>query len=307
MNEVQTVMGPRDAERLEVVDAHAHLWIDGVPDGRPVLADEPLALEELRDARVAGYSALVDCQPGSCGRDARVLRRLMAGSQVAIVASTGFHLRGWYRPGEGPWAEPGAAFGHFLAELTEGLREEPDARAGVVKCAWTGNDDADERELIAAALEAARAAGAGVVVHTERGAHVERLCELVLDAGLAPGRVQLSHIDKRPDPGLHLDLARTGFVLGYDTFLRPKYRPEQNAWVLLTDLLAEGLWRQVTLGLDLVDHAAWRVCGGPGLRTLPRDLLARLRREGAGERALRAVAGRNAVRVLAGNHVTVPS
>lgn len=306
MIEVQTVLGPRDGERLKVVDAHAHLWISGVPAGRPVLADEKLAAEELHDARAAGSSALVDCQPGGCGRDARVLRWLMAESGVAIVASTGFHLRGWYRPGAGPWADTSAALELFLDELTEGLREERDARAGVVKCAWTGEEDEEERELIAAGLEAARAADVGLVVHTERGAHVERLCELVREAGVAPGRVQLSHIDKRPDPGLHLELARAGFVLGYDTFLRPKYRPEENAWVLLRELLAEGLWRQVTLGLDLVDQADWRVCGGPGLRTLPRDLLARLRREGAGEHALRALAGRNAIRMLAGNDVVVP-
>jgi phosphotriesterase-related protein len=236
-----------------------------------------------------------------------VLARLMRDSGIAIVASTGFHLREWYRPGAGPWAGPAGALELFLGELKDGLVEEPAVRAGVVKCAWTGADDGAERELMAAALTAARTADTGVVVHTERGAHVERLCETVLDAGLAPERVQLSHVDKRPDPGLHLELARAGFVLGYDTFLRPKYDPERHVWPLLRTLVDEGLWRHVTLGLDLVDTSAWRVCGGPGLRTLPRELVPRLRREGADGRALRALAGGNAIRMLGGNHAVVPA
>jgi 5-phospho-D-xylono-1,4-lactonase len=301
---VETVLGPRDGEQLGVVDAHAHLWISGAAADRPALEDEQLALAELRDAGAAGSAAVIDCQPGRCGRDGRVLRRLMEASGVAVVASTGFHLRGWYRPGAGPWEDPSGARERFAAELRDGLEEEPRARAGVVKCAWTGEDEG-ETELMAAALEAARAADVGLVVHTERGAHVERLCEVVLGAGVVPSRVQLSHVDKRPDLELHLELARAGFVLGYDTFLRPRYEPEENVWRLLRGVLAEGLCRHVTLGLDLVDTAAWRVRGGPGLRTLPRELLTRLRREGASEVALRALAGRNAVRLLTGAHVTV--
>jgi predicted metal-dependent phosphotriesterase family hydrolase len=305
VNAVETVLGPRDGERFQVVDAHAHLWIAGAAAGQPELADEELALAELRDAGTSGTSALIDCQPGRCGRDGRVLRRLMERSGVALIASTGFHMRAWYEPGTGIWERPGAALELFLGELTDGLEEEPRARAGVIKCAWTGESGA-ERELIAAAIEAARSADTGLVVHTERGARVEELCELVLAAGVAPARVQLSHVDKRPDTELHLEMARAGFVLGYDTFLRPKYRPEENVWRLLRAILAAGLWRHVTLGLDLVEPTAWRTRGGPGLRTLAR-LVTRLRREGASEVALRALAGGNALGLLTGKHVQVPA
>jgi 5-phospho-D-xylono-1,4-lactonase len=291
------VLGPRDGKALRVVDAHAHTWISGAPEGSPELADEALALSELRDLRAAGGSALIDCQPGGCGRDGRVQRRLMEGSGIAIMAATGFHMRRHYPAPGGPWADPVGAHALFVGELRDGLREAPDARAGVVKCAFTGAAGV-ERELLQAALLAARVEDAPVIVHTERGQAVEELYEHVSAAGVPTGRVQLSHVDKRPDLGVHLELARAGFVLGYDTFLRPGYDPERRVWPLLHALVEERLWRQITLGTYLVDLCAWRVAGGPGLRALPLDVVDRLRREGVGQEALAALAGGNAVRLL---------
>ena len=296
---MQTVLGQRDAGELAVVDAHAHVWIAGAPPGSPELADEALSLRELRDLRAAGGDLLIDCQPGGCGRDGRVLRRLMEASGVAIVASTGFHMRRHYGPDGGTWADPAGALDGFVADLADGLREAPKARAGVVKCAWT-HAKGTESELLSAALEAARVAGAPVVVHTERGHAVEELPAVVADAGVEPAAVQLSHVDKRPDPVLHSELARAGFVLGYDTFLRPKYDPERRVWPLLRRLIEAGLWERITLGTDLVDQAAWQTGGGPGLRALPLGVLAQLRREGVGEEVLAALGGGNALRLLAG-------
>ena len=291
------MLGPRDGGALRVVDAHAHVWISGAPEGAPRLDDEALALHELRELRASGGSALIDCQPGGCGRDGAVLRRLMEESGVAIVAVTGFHLRRYYPAGVGPWVDPEHALDLFVSELTQGLREAPEARAGLVKCAWTGSGG-EERVLLDAALGAARREGAPVLVHTERGRAVERFCELVADAGVAPGRVQLSHLDKRPDRALHLELARAGFVLGYDTFLRPSYEPEHGVWPLLRALVDEGLWRQATLGTDLVEHSRWHAAGGPGLRALPLEIVERLRREGVEGAPLQALAGGNAIRLL---------
>jgi predicted metal-dependent phosphotriesterase family hydrolase len=295
---VETVLGPRPAETLDVVDAHAHLWIAPAPRGSPELSDEELALRELRDLRAVGGRGLIDCQPGGCGRDGEVLRRLMDASGVVIVAVTGFHMRRHYPDPGGPWAEPSSALEVFRHELRDGLREARASRAGVVKCAWTGANGV-ERELLGAAVEAARSEGAPLLAHTERGRAVEGLADLILGAGLPPGRAQLSHVDKRPDVELHLELARAGFVLGYDTFLRPKYGPEKGVWPLLRTLVDNGLWSQVTLGTDLVQPDAWHVCGGPGLRSLVLEVVGRLRREGVPGDALAALAGGNALRLLA--------
>jgi hypothetical protein len=48
----------------------------------------------------------------------------------------------------------------------------------------------------------------------------------------------MCHVDKRPDVGLHRELARAGVLLGYDTFGRPKYNPDQGVWQLIPALVA---------------------------------------------------------------------
>jgi 5-phospho-D-xylono-1,4-lactonase len=135
------------------------------------------------------------------------------------------------------------------------------------------------------------------VVHTERGQAAEALATLAADAGVYPGSVQISHIDKRPDRELHRSLARAGFVLGFDTFARPKYDPDRRAWPLLLGLVEDGLAGQVTLGLDLADAGGWSVRGGPGLPLLA-ALAERLRAEGVNAADVASLAGGNALRLV---------
>jgi phosphotriesterase-related protein len=296
--EIQTVRGLVPAANVGHVDAHSHIWIGRGVSGAPVLADEEAARAELEDFNSTGGSLVIDCQPGDIGRDGRVLGRLAGSTAVAIVASTGFHLERYYAPGSGPWAvSDDTALALFEQELREGLKEAPEARAGVIKSAWTGRGGRGEA-LIRVCLQAARRSDVGMVVHTERGADVEMLVRLVEEHSVSPGRVQLSHVDKRPDHGLHRDLARAGYLLGYDTFLRPKYHPEEHVWPLLRFMIAEGLWKQVTLGLDLVDVRDWHVWGGCGLRAIPTVVLPRLRREGVSDEAVKDLGGGNAARLL---------
>src|SRR5512133_2560801 len=92
--QVLSVTGPVDPVRLGVTDAHNHLWIDpvaGSAPGSPVLNNPAAILEELRAYRAAGGGAIVDCQPGGCGRNGAALFELSRDSGVTVVACTGFH------------------------------------------------------------------------------------------------------------------------------------------------------------------------------------------------------------------------
>jgi 5-phospho-D-xylono-1,4-lactonase len=134
-------------------------------------------------------------------------------------------------------------------------------------------------------------------VHTERGQAAEALAALAADTGVDPGSVQVSHIDKRPDRELHRSLARAGFVLGFDTFARPKYDPEGRTWPLLLGLVEDGLAGQITIGLDLADAGDWSVRGGPGLPLIA-ELAERLRAEGVDVADVAALTGGNALRLV---------
>jgi phosphotriesterase-related protein len=106
-------------------------------------------------------------------------------------------------------------------------------------------------------------------------------------------------VDKRPDSGLHRELAQAGVLLGYDTFVRSKYDPEHGVWPLLGRMVADGLAHRIAIGLDLADSSMWRHYGGrPGMLGMAEDVLPRLRAEGIAESTILKLTGRNIARHL---------
>ncbi|HWK26427.1 MAG TPA: hypothetical protein VNS09_07695 [Solirubrobacter sp.] len=279
-----------------VVESHGHSWI--APTGvrlSPVLDDFEGIAGDLTAFAVAGGVALVDCQPPDTGRDVERLVALSERSGVAIVAATGFHLRRYYAE-PGIWAQDADAVEAFF---TRELQEGP---AGFVKAAVPADPEAcDVPRLLGAAARAALATGAMLLIHTERGEGLDALRRLLDAAGLPPRQVMLSHVDKHPDHALHAELAAAGYLLGYDTFLRPKYDPDANVWPLIAAMLDAGHAERLALGLDLADRELWRFSGHPeGLLALPGSIAARLDAIGAPAAARDALLGGNVLRRLEG-------
>ncbi|MFZ5822939.1 MAG: hypothetical protein ACOY94_01140 [Bacillota bacterium] len=301
---VVTVQGPRPNQPHGMVDAHTHLWIDppvGVQAGdAPVLTDEGSIGRELAAFRASGGAAALDCQPPGTGRDVTRLVSLSRASGVDIVAATGFHLQRYYSPGAWIWSAPVEDLTHFfVSELTHGTLASdgtPTAvRAGFIKTAHPGSlNDADSVRLFSAACAAVKQTGAAILVHTEQGRGVEALADFFVRNGVAAGRVVLCHMDKRPDFSLHRELARAGFLLEYDTFLRPKYEPSTRVWPLLERVLVEGYAASVACGLDLADASLWRFRGGgPGMLGFSEVVRPGLERLGASPTQVEALLGRN--------------
>ena len=313
---VTTVLGPVPPGALGVTDAHNHLYIGRVPGAPP---DAPVLSEregqprdgirrELAAFRALGGGAIVDCQPGGCGRDGRVLRQLSRATGVHVVAATGFHRRRYYPPGAPLFAlsaERAAAV--FQDEIARGLEEtrgDGDAvYPGVIKIAAEAALEATPPALLAAAAEVCRATGYAMEVHTERGAAVEALLDYFSARGVAPQRLVFCHVDKRPDFGLHRALAGAGVLLEYDTFYRPQYDPERGVWPLLARMIDAGLSGSVALATDMADPALWaELGGGPGLPGIFSHIAARLPGLGADATASAALLGGNiAARLATGN------
>ena len=287
-----TVNGPMLPADLGIVDAHSHLYIAPVPGGAadaPVLVDEAGVGRELAAFYAAGGRAIVDCQPGGCGRDGRVLRRLSASSGIHMIAATGFHRRRYY-PSDAPLfaMTTAAAADCFRDEIASGLvetriddrRQTTDdgpqttvvgrlssvVHPGVIKIAAESSLDKSPRALFEAAAAVAGETGYAIEMHTERGAAVEDFLSFFIGQGLSPQRLVFCHVDKRPDFGLHSELAQAGVMLEYDTFFRPKYEPERNVWPLIGRMAGAGLAGQIALATDMADPGLWAELGGrPGL------------------------------------------
>lgn len=307
---VQSVTGPAPVESITLVDGHAHAWIhpaEGVdPAARIELDNEEALRAELADFYAAGGRAIVDCQPGGAGRDARALRRLSVATGVMLTCTTGFHQRKYYPPDSWLWtASEDDAAAYFVEELRHGTRESTTngsdpIRAAVIKIGFEGTFEGQTRVLMEAAARAARQTGSAILFHTEQGRNAEALLPFFSERGVPPSRLYICHIDKRADEGLHKALAQAGALLGYDTFPRPKYDPDRNAWRLVRALVAAGLESQIAIGLDLPFPSNMQHFGGaPGLRFLPEQVLPRLRAEGFGDETLRKLTAHNVLRRLA--------
>jgi phosphotriesterase-related protein len=305
---VMTVLGVQLPQALGITDAHNHVWIDRVPDTAevvPHLDDEPAILQELIDYRQVGGGSIVDCQPGGAGRNGLRLEELAQQSGVHLVACTGFHLPKYYHQGYSLFhASADQARALFVSELQNGLTEtlaqSQPVRAGFIKIACHATLAATPPALLEGALCASLETGALIVAHTEKGSGVETFVRFFLDRGLAPGRLVLCHMDKRPDLGLHGELAQAGVSLEYDTFFRPKYQPETNLWPLLERMVSEGWASQVVLATDMGDPAMWaRLGSGPGLPAFLTQIKARLLATGVDGATVRALMGGNMTRRLA--------
>jgi 5-phospho-D-xylono-1,4-lactonase len=304
-DQVMTVNGPLDASALGVTDAHQHVWIApvaGGPAGAPLLCDRAVITAGLTAYRAAGGGGVLDCQPGGCGRDGRALAELSRLTGVPIMACTGCHLARYYPTDFWLWdATAEVARDYFVAEIVDGLAETRDTdqpvRAGFIKIAIPADPAGLPAALWRAAAAASRDTGAALMAHTEAGAAAEQVVARLLAHGAAADRLVICHIDKRPDFGLHRELAQADVLLEYDTFFRPKYDPEHNVWPLLQRMAAAGLAAQVAIGTDMADTAFWQEIGPAAL---PGEIVSRLRTLGFESSTIRRLTGGNIADRLAG-------
>ncbi len=303
-----TVLGPIDPYEMGITDAHNHVWISAQEsqlENAPVLDQEEQILIELQDFRRAGGGGLIDCQPGGAGRDGRRLYSLSKASGVNIVACTGFHLQQYYPDDYKVWKmNTDQAAGYFLSEIKEGLEEtrnlEKPVYPGFIKIAVKENVNESPLNLIEAAAIASLESGLAIEMHTERGSGAEDYLNLFSKMGVSPQQLVICHIDKRPDLELHKELAQAGCLLEYDTFFRPKYKPEKNLWNLIQGMIEADLGHLVALATDLADSSLWKSMGvGPGLVSLITKVKKRLDTEGYKESIVAGLIGNNIVRRLA--------
>ncbi len=303
---VMTVLGPVAPEAHGVTDAHTHAWIERVEDADAsalLLTDRALLEARLAEYAAAGGSALVDCQPGGCGRNASCLAELSLKSGIHIVACTGFHIRRYYGPREPLWNMTADQAGsYFAAEIRDGLVETRGTRRlvrpGFIKIAAAESFAASPYHLFEAAAQASLSTGYAIEMHTERGQDVETILAFFHNQRVAAGRLVFCHMDKRPDFGLHRELVEEGVLLEYDTFFRPKYGPEEHVWPLVDQMLEAGLASGLALATDMAEQSMWQTTGPVGYLT---GVLDRLAQRGVPADMIAQVVGGNIADRLATN------
>lgn len=315
MTTIRTVLG--DVGGVDgVAYMHEHLIIDS-----PLIAarfpqihlhDVEAAVEEVARCRVAGAGLMLDAMPMAAGRDVVRLAEISGRTGVAVVAATGLHHDRYY--GSGHWTNRvgvDALVDLFVADLTDGVDEfdytgpvvrRTTHRAGVLKVATSGPvPDARDLRNLEAVAAASVATGAPVLTHCEGGvggvAQVARLVE----TGVPPSSIILSHVDKAMDLPYLLELAATGAVLELDQSLRQHDQGTESITVRAVLALVEaGYADQIVLGTDGARRTLWATLGGePGLAWLAERLPTVLAEAGIEADDLHKVLRGNAGRALA--------
>lgn len=303
MSFVRTVLGDIPSEGLGIVYAHEHVVIKGpfVEKSFPefLLEDLDAIGEELKALRRAGVGATIDAMPTDSGRSAADLIEVSKRTGMAIVASTGLHLRLYY-PAE-HWVdtiEEDALVELFVREIEEGM-EGTGARAGVIKVAGSLDRLTDlERRNFRAAARAQRMTGCPILTHTEQGTAALEQVRILQDSGADLAHVVLSHLDRSGDLAYHREVLSTGVRLEFDSAFR--WGARENGTLALILALAPEFPDAIVIGMDAARRAYWRSFGGgPGLAYLVDTFVPILREAGLPERLLQRILVHNPAQAYA--------
>ena len=282
---VVSVLGPRPADGLGVVDAHDHLFLDSPALAGQAFDDVGRAIEEAADGRDSGLATIVEMTPIGLGRRPAGMRAVAEATGLTIIAASGYHRDEHYP--EGHWVHAATVeqlADRIVADLTTGMYHRISR---------------GERRRLEAIAAASVMTGAAVLVHTEIGTAAHDIVDLLEAGGVAPARIGLAHLDRNPDAELHAEVAARGVTLEYDTIGRTKYHPDSVVLDLIESVAAAGHLDRIVLGLDLGRRDYLRAYeGGPGLRYLMTAFVPRLRRR-LGDAALDEILVANPARLYA--------
>ena len=310
---IRTVLGDRDALTLGFTHCHDHLFVfqadyTVLPD-RILLNDYAKTSQEVVEFLRKGGSALVDLQPFGAGRHAMLLARLALETGVTVIACTGLHKSTFYTSSF--WSRTASTDeirDLFISELEEGMyvfhRSDPfgarsSVRAGVIKIASEEEGLTPfERMVFDAAVEAHEVTGAPIITHAETAEGGIQQAEYLLDRGVRPAHVTISHMDRQIDKSKNIQCARLGVFLEYDTIGRFKYHDDVQEIDLIRTMLEHGFASQITLGMDSTRERFLSYGGSLGLHYLLETFVPALCANGVGEREIELITVENPRRAL---------
>jgi 5-phospho-D-xylono-1,4-lactonase len=271
MSTVETVLGPVPTTDLGIVDYHEHVyvtppsWLHKI-DPDFALDDVERSVTEVNGWVAAGGRTLLELTAVDFGRDIRKIRDVADRvGDVHIVATAGYN-RPWYM---GRWLHAVAEddmVRDTVRDLTVGI-DGSGIKAGLIKAGSEYNAFTDgARKLFRVAARSHLETGAPIVTHTTGGTMGLEQAGFLIESGVAPHRIALSHMDRNVDADHHAQVAETGVYLGYDCFGKAKYGPDSALVALIRAMFDCGHAHRVLIGNDLGRPSYWRAYGGgPGL------------------------------------------
>jgi predicted metal-dependent phosphotriesterase family hydrolase len=315
VSHVMTVLGPCDPLELGVTASHEHLFAEATsdrsdPDTR--LDDLDTIIAELLAYKEAGGDAVIEVTTIDMGRDVNRLAQASAASGVKVIAATGYY-KGNYSP-EGSevrqtWAflpreyraeNVEALVELFVREVREGVANT-DVQVGIIGEIGTSYKRIleDEEKVFRAAARANRETGVPVSTHTTLGTMGLEQVEILKQEGANLNQVVVCHLDLMPDTAYHVQLARQGVFLGFDTAGKTKYQSDAQRVECIKRVVQEGFEDQVLISCDVGRRSDMVSCGGRGYAYLLTRFVPLLQRAGIDDTVIHKFLVENPRRLLA--------
>lgn len=254
----------------------------------------------MRRAQAAGVTTIVECSTVGVGRRADIERAVSEATQMPLVIPTGIYREPWIPD----WAHRAseAELAEWMLKELQGEIEDSGVQAGWIKLS-AGDDGltACETKILKAAATAGRATNAVIGSHTIRGRVARDELDILEAMGYAAGRFIWIHTQAEPDFELHLEMARRGVWLEYDSIGNPEWVNEEDILKNILRLLDAGLGGQLLLSHDRGWYDPALPEGGvPKPYTyLAEQFLPRLREAGVDEATIRQLTQANPFRAFA--------
>ncbi|MGY6172482.1 phospho-furanose lactonase [Candidatus Mycoplasma pogonae] len=266
---VRTVLGDVAPETLGVTDCHDHLIKNYGPEAHEhpdfIMMSQKAAILEVEEYLAKGGKTIVTMDPPNVGRDVTQMLDIAHhfGNRVNIIMATGFHKAAFYDKGAS-WlalAPIDDIVKMLVAEIEEGMDvynysgpvvKRGEAKAGIIK-AGTGYAAIDRLELksLESVARTSILTGAPVLVHTQLGTMAYEAAQHLIDFGVNPRKIQLSHLNKNPDKYYYEKIIKElGVSLCFDGPDRVKYYPDSTLAENIKFLVDKGYQKHITLSLD---------------------------------------------------------
>lgn len=227
-----------------------------------VLDNEELAIKELMFYKNAGGNTVVDASLPGIGRDPEGLKRISEATGLNIIMGTGFYV-GETHPEKLNSMTDEEIGDLMVAELNHGVNGICSGYIGEIGISEIFDDK--ERRVLRAAAIAHKKTGAAINVHinpwTTNGIEA---ANILLDAGVKPEKICISHIDVENREDYILELLKKGVYVEFDNFGKEYYirREVRNSGyglfvhdtervTLVKKLIDMGYIKQILLTCDL--------------------------------------------------------
>ena len=341
---IQTVNGIIKKEELGIATPHEHIFIELTPffdehyikdcenpstakvtiDKLGILYRDPYALKddliiedfemqkkEILRFKKAGGQTIIDATMPGIGRNPKLLKKISLETGINVVMGTGFYVYSSHPEYMADMTEEQIAE-LMVKEITEGA-DGTDIKAGVIgEIGISEIFNQEERRVLRAAAIAHKKTGTSILVHinpwTTNGLEATKI---LLDAGVRPNKIAISHVDVQNDMDYIHKLLKMGVFVEFDNFGKEYYvnREVRNSGYglfvndldrvkCLKQLIDEGYKSQILCSCDVCLKINLRSFGGWGYDHVLTNIVPMMEDEGISKQDIMLILKENPAKFI---------